>query len=110
MIIDFNSLPEKVTEKFKCGEGEFISRMFTDDKVKIGKCRLTPGSSIGFHNHELDCEVLFVLSGSGYVKTDEGKELIQAGQAHYCRLGGSHSIVNDGKEDLVFFNVIPVQK
>lgn len=36
-------------------------------------------------------------------------ETVTAGGCHYCPKGHSHSLVNNGSEDVVFFAVIPEQ-
>ena len=41
------------------------------------------------------------------VRADGETIRISAGQAHYCPKGHSHSLRNDGDEDLVFFAIIP---
>ena len=38
-----------------------------------------------------------------------GQETLTAGDCHYCPKGHSHSLINGGGEDLVFFAVIPQQ-
>ena len=60
MIIDFEKTEEKVVENFKGGNGKLIMRAADDGKVKIMRNILTPGSSIGMHTHEGNCEVMYI--------------------------------------------------
>jgi mannose-6-phosphate isomerase-like protein (cupin superfamily) len=107
MKIDFNTIPENRQEHFKGGDGAFCPRMFTDDKVKIMKGRLSPGSSIGLHTHDTNSEILYILSGVGTMLCDGQEETLRPGDCHYCPQGHAHSLRNSGQEDLLFFAVVP---
>ena len=108
MRIDFNELPLNVAANFKGGEGEYVSRRFVDDNNKIMLGRLEPGSSIGYHSHDNDSEIMYFLEGVATVLTEDGEEKLLPGQAHYCPKGASHSLMNRGSEPLVFVAVVPV--
>lgn len=110
MTLDLNSMKEEEFPNFKGGEKSFYAKMFFDGKNRIMKGRLVPGSSIGLHTHETSSEILIVLSGKGKMLFDDGEEILTEGQAHYCPKGHSHSLINDGTEDLVFFAVVPEQE
>ena len=81
----------------------------TSDEIKIMHGRLEPGSSIGLHSHETNSEVIYVLSGTAEFIYDDGTETVSAGECHYCPKGHSHSMMNNGDEDLIFFAVVPEQ-
>jgi mannose-6-phosphate isomerase-like protein (cupin superfamily) len=34
-------------------------------------------------------------------------EYVEAGQCHFCPKGHSHSLINEGPEDLVFYATVP---
>ncbi len=109
MLIDFPSIPENVIPNMKGGEKEFRVRAYDDGKTRLMRGRLVPGASIGMHTHETNCEVVFVLSGTGKYLYDGTEERLEPGVCHYCPKGHSHSLINDGTEDLVFFAVVPEQ-
>ena len=109
MLIDFSTMEETVSPHFKGGEKETAARMFTDENGKIMRGRLIPGASIGLHTHETSSEIIYILSGMGKVLYDGGSERVTPGQCHYCPKGHSHSLINDGAEDLCFFAVVPEQ-
>ena len=67
------------------------------------------GASIGMHTHHGNCEIIFVLEGSGKMLYDGGEERLNAGDCHYCPENHTHSFVNDGDCDLVFYAVVPKQ-
>ena len=108
MIIDFNDLPLNVAANLKGGEGEYVSRRFVDENNKIMLGTLEPGSSIGYHSHDTDSEIMYFLEGEATVLTDEGEEKLLPGQAHYCPKGSSHSLMNRGNVTLKFVAIVPV--
>lgn len=109
MTIDFNTMEASVIPNFKGGEKEFRTQMFWDGTNRIMKGRLIPGASIGEHTHDTNCEILFVLSGEGTIIDDGVSSAISAGQCTYCPKGHTHSLVNTGSEDLVFYAAVPNQ-
>ncbi|MBE6551498.1 MAG: cupin domain-containing protein [Ruminococcaceae bacterium] len=109
MIIKFENIEKTVMPNFYGGEKELSAAMFLDEMNRIMKATLIPGASIGFHKHETSSEILYILSGSGKVVYEDGETLIKEGECHYCKKGTSHSLVNTGNKDLVFFAVVPQQ-
>ena len=107
MKIDFSKLQDNVLPQFKGGEGAYIMRHYTDDKVKIMFGRLEPGSSIGLHRHELNSEVMYILSGQATYVYEGQEEVVMPGEVHYCPQGKEHTLKNKGTEDLTFFAVVP---
>lgn len=93
-------------EQFKGGDGQMVMKCMMANGKKLMLNRLTPGSGIGYHTHEQDEEIMFIVSGQGHYDMDGAREDIQAGQAHYCPKGHSHAMYNDGEDDLVFFAVV----
>jgi len=71
--------------------------------------RLEPGASIGLHTHENGSEFIFVLQGRGTALYDYGQEELIPGICHCCPKGHSHSLMNDGSNDLLFFAVVAKQ-
>lgn len=106
MIIDFSKMSESVLKNFKGGEKEFRAKMFDTDGGKIMLSRLVKGASIGCHTHENNCEIIYILSGSGKVLYDGAEERVSEGMCHFCPEGHSHSLINDGEGDLVFFAAV----
>ena len=109
MIIDFHSMEETVIPHFLDGEGEIRAKMFVDERNRILHGVLEPGCSIGYHAHETSSEIIYVLSGTGVVKVEDGEEPVKAGQCHYCPKGRSHSLINNSGGLLEFFAVVPQQ-
>lgn len=109
MKIDFSEIKEKNIQEFNGGTGTTLLRMFEDSKEKILFARLKPGASVGLHSHMTSSEVIFILSGEGRVLYDGTMETLGPGDCHYCPMGHSHSLINQGNEELVFWAVVPEQ-
>ena len=109
MILDYSTMETTYISNFLGGDGTLHAQMRVDELGKILKGVLDPGSSIGYHTHETSSEIIYILSGTGKVKYDDGEEAVQAGQCHYCPKGHSHSLINDSGEPLEFFAVVPNQ-
>lgn len=109
MRIDFSTIPETVLPQFKGGEKEMRAHMFKDGQNLIMRASLCPGASIGLHCHDSSSEIIYILSGSGKVLFEGSYESLGPGACHYCPKGCSHSLINSGSEDLVFFAVVPQQ-
>ena len=109
MLIDFLSMEEKANPNFKGGEKEYNVKMFSDSSCKIMRGRLVKGASIGFHTHDNNCEMIYVISGQGVMVGNDGvtEEIMTAGQCSYCPKGEGHSFINREDEDLIFFAVVP---
>ena len=110
MLIDFKMMEEKIIPNMRGGEKEARMRMHTDPLCKVVQGQLIPGASIGMHTHETDSETMYYLSGKGTILFDGESFPVQAGDCHYCPNGHSHSLINDGNEELIFLAVIPVHK
>ena len=110
MKIDFSNIQEVANPQFKGGEGDTHFRTFNDGMNKIMRGRLDVGCSIGFHKHETNSEIIFILSGEARCLYDDGVENLVPGQCHYCPKGHSHSLINaSATEPLTFFAIVPEQ-
>ncbi|MCR5746350.1 MAG: cupin domain-containing protein [Lachnospiraceae bacterium] len=107
MVIDFGAYEETINHEFKGGKGDTLLKKHEDELGKILYGRLEPGSSIGFHKHETDSEIIYILRGKANIFYDDTTEELGPGGCHYCPMGHSHSMANQGVEDLIFFAVVP---
>lgn len=111
MILDFHSLSPAVVPHFKGGAGEAQVRTAVSDGMgRILTLTLPVGSSIGLHTHTGNCEIIYVLSGSGHCIDDDTEYPVTAGMCHYCPEGHTHSIVNTGDTELKLLGVLPIVK
>jgi quercetin dioxygenase-like cupin family protein len=65
-----------------------------------------PGHATPHHSHWWEHEV-FVLSGKGIVRTDEGDVALEHGSTVFVPGGEWHQFVNQGDEVLRFICVVP---
>lgn len=106
MIINFDEIKVSDLENFKGGDKVYSASIYDDGDAKIMKGKLIPGASIGYHKHEGNAEIIYILDGVGNVRYDDDELVVKPGCAHYCPEGHSHSLRNDGKTDLIFFAVV----
>lgn len=106
MKINFDAIETQIIPQFKGGKGDFIVKMFSDESGKILFGTLEPGSEIGYHKHEGNAEIIYILSGKGKCLCDDGEEVLSAGDCHYCPEGHSHALINNDVENLEFFAVV----
>ena len=67
---------------------------------------LEPGCSFGYHKHEGEFEVYYMLEGTAEVM-DEGEVYqLEAGDMMQCKPGGSHSIINKSEDPVRFLALI----
>lgn len=107
MVIDFDNIAQASVFGFKGGEGELKTRNYVDENIKIMKSALTPGASSGDHLHDVNCEVIYILKGVMTFYADGERELVAAGQVHYCPKGHTHHFVNETKEDVEYLAIVP---
>lgn len=68
--------------------------------------RVPPGKiNFPLHQHSAQWEAYYILTGSGKVRTQAGKEPIQAGDYLVFAPGEAHQLINNGSEDLTFLVV-----
>ena len=106
MLIDFNNMEEVTTEHMNGGDGCIHSKMFVNENGKVIVSRIPPDSSIGLHMQNGSNDINFIVIGEGIAICDGKEEKLSAGVCHYCPDGHEHSIVNTGKEDLIFYTVV----
>lgn len=105
-MISFDSLETKILSNFQGGQGDIIAKISADDAHRIIKSTYAPGVSTGYHLHDVSDEIIFILEGTCKVIHEGKEERLQAGDCHYCKIGESHAVINDGETDLVMFAVV----
>ena len=106
MIINKNQLKTEIRENMRQGEKSVSITHLADENQLCGKgrlfarIRLIPGSSIGYHIHESDCEIFNILSGSAEYSDNGTLSQVHAGDVLICPKGSGHSIKNNGDCDV----------
>ena len=73
-------------------EGIFLNKMYDDGTNKMMTGRLKPGCSIGYHRHEANCEIIFVIEGTGKLFTTERSLKLEPGSATIALMGMKHNL------------------
>ncbi len=89
--------------------GGAIAQMILDQRIlkEIGFlaiATLAPGKEIEAHVDPME-EIYFVLTGSGEMGVDDESRQVGPGDATWIPTGSSHSLLNNGNEDLVILVV-----
>ncbi|MCL2616295.1 MAG: cupin domain-containing protein [Defluviitaleaceae bacterium] len=72
----------------------------------LARITLPPGSSIGYHQHDKEEEVYYILSGQGTVNDNGETRTVNPGDAVYTGNGAFHSIANETNEPLEFLGIV----
>lgn len=104
MIIRHEEYKIDEREQMRGGKGtvkieNFVSAAELNDKGRLfGKIIIEPGCSIGYHVHEHDAELFYIIKGTA-VYTDGDKEItVTAGDTMVCPTGTGHCIANNADE------------
>lgn len=109
MLLKFSP---QITEHAKDGKGFLIMEPVLSEKELGNKCKLfskvtlKPGCSMGYHKHEGNGEVYYILSGEGLYNDNGELKKIGAGDITWCPDGSAHGLENTGSVDLVFMALI----
>lgn len=100
----------KQMESAETGLGNFeiahLYQALPTNIVTIAIVTIAPGEEIGYHRHESDNELYYILSGQAEYNDNGAISTITEGAATCTCRGQSHSIKNIGAETLRFFAII----
>lgn len=112
MIINPNEYKLDVREKMRGGEGtvkieNFVSAAELNDKGRLfGKIIIEPGCSIGYHIHEHDSELFYIIKGNAKYTDGDKVVDVKAGDTMVCPAGTGHCIACDGDETVELIALI----
>ncbi|MEK5071622.1 cupin domain-containing protein [Sporosarcina sp. FSL K6-1508] len=95
-----------------CHEGEgFIKkkRAFSFEDFEssldfIDYIEIPPKAKIGIHQHDLNEEVYFIVSGTGMMHLNNGQErIIKSGDVIVNPVYGTHGLVNNSEDEMKVF-------
>lgn len=72
----------------------------------FAKITLKPGCSIGYHVHETDSELFYILKGTAEYSDNGEIRTVSAGDVTICPPGEGHGIANRTDETVEFVAVI----
>ena len=59
---------------------------------------LNPGCGIGYHIHETDSELFYIMKGQVLYNDNGTEHILSAGDVMICPAGTGHSVANNGEE------------
>ncbi|MCF7853672.1 MAG: cupin domain-containing protein [Candidatus Pacebacteria bacterium] len=112
MIRRDGSYDTDVREKMRGGEGAVkIEHLWKKDELKgrtrlCARLTLPPGATIGYHKHEDEEEVFYVVSGAGLVEEGDESRKVNAGDTILTGNGAGHAVEAVGDQPLVMLALI----
>jgi mannose-6-phosphate isomerase-like protein (cupin superfamily) len=112
MIKTHAEMDREVRERMRGGHGSVeILHVFHPQELKgktrlFARLRLLKGASIGFHVHEGEEEIFYILKGTGLVSEGAEPRSVGPGDAVLTGGGAGHAIENPGDEPLEFLATI----
>ncbi|MGZ6240162.1 MAG: cupin domain-containing protein [Syntrophales bacterium] len=112
MIRRSSEMREESIHELKGGKGtlKLFHILEKDELSRKGRlCTreiIPPGDSVGFHKHEGDFELYYVLEGEGLVNDNGFETTIRKWDAVRTGHGESHAIKNVGDRDLELITLI----
>jgi mannose-6-phosphate isomerase-like protein (cupin superfamily) len=112
MIVRGDSINVKEVENPRGGRGSLINMgyevlsQFSGQIKMFSVVNLRPDSLIGYHKHEDDMEIYFMLDGTGVVNDNGNEDILKPGDMLITEKGESHSIENKSAQDITFLAMI----
>jgi mannose-6-phosphate isomerase-like protein (cupin superfamily) len=112
MIKRYKEMEKEVREKMRNGKGEVeILHIFKKEELKgkvrlFARIKLASGCSIGYHTHENEEEIFYIIKGQGLAWVDDKEEEVFTGDAILTKSGSGHTIENKSDEPLEILAVI----
>ena len=106
MVKNFENFKTELRENMRGGDGtvvvtSFVSAEELNDKGRLfGKITLKPGCGIGFHVHETDSELFYIVKGTAVYDDNGVKTTVSAGNVTLTPAGTGHAIKNESDEDV----------
>jgi len=107
-----NEFTTELRENMRGGDGvvevtNFITEAELNEKGRLfGKIVLKPGCGIGFHIHEKDSELFYIMKGTATYDDNGETKTVKAGDVTVTPAGTGHSIKNEGTEDVELIALI----
>lgn len=112
MIKRAEAMVRELKEQMRGGKGTVaITHLFSQDEIGgkarlIAKIELEPGCSIGFHEHQNEEEIFYIISGQATLDDQGEVSQLDPGDAAITKGGQSHSLSNNSDKLLTVMAVI----
>lgn len=112
MIKTQSAIRRELTEKARGGVGITIFDHLLEKTEMRTNCRmftkitLEHGASIGYHKHEREEDIYYIIKGVATVCDNGETRTVYPGEVVYTGDGDSHSVANDREEPLELVSAI----
>ena len=112
MIKKFKDFNTELRENMRGGDGTVVvSSFITPEELNnkgrlFGKIVLKPGCGIGYHVHETDSELFYIIKGTAVYDDNGTSTTVYAGDVTLTPAGSGHSIKNESDEDVELIALI----
>lgn len=112
MVKKFENFKVDLRENMRGGDGVvemtgFVTPEELNDKGRLfGKIVLKAGCGIGYHIHENESELFYIIKGTAVYDDNGTKTTVSAGDVTVTSSGMGHSIKNEGNEDVELIALI----
>lgn len=112
MVRKFDDFKTELRENMRGGDGTvivtgFVSAEELNDKGRLfGRITLRPGCGIGYHVHENDSELFYIMKGTAVYDDNGVKTTVSAGNVTITPAGTGHAIKNESDEDVELIALI----
>lgn len=112
MIRKAEECQKEYREHMRGGDGtveitNFATPAELNDKGRLfAKITLNPGCSIGYHVHEKDSELFYIIKGTAEYNDGGETRTVSAGDITVCPAGTGHGIANKGESVVELVAVI----
>ena len=100
-----------IHHKLREGEGDTCMTPLFEEHIPhiriLAVITLEPGCSIGAHLHENESEAFYILEGEPTILNDGEYITLHPGDAHLCRNGDKHSLMNRSDKPIRVLAIIP---
>lgn len=102
----------ELREHMRGGDGtveitNFVTEKELYNKGRLfGTIRLAPGCGIGYHVHEKDSELFYILKGTAVYTDGDEEKTVAAGDVTITPAGTGHAIRNESGEDVLLVALI----
>lgn len=83
------------------------TRLIENDRARVTRWRLAPGTATGWHRHEYDYVIVPLTTGPMKLDEPDGERTVQleTGVPYFREAGVEHDVINEGDKDIVFIEV-----
>lgn len=112
MIKRFSDFNTELREHMRGGEGvvvvsKFVTAEELNNKGRLfAKIILRPGCGVGYHEHENESELFYIIKGTATYDDNGTKTTVSAGEVTITPPGQGHEIKNETNDDVELIALI----